>query len=60
MEMQMANVQRSRLALEAWREHLITAHEALEISGLETERELRAIVEGEMQEASDERTETPD
>ncbi len=50
----MANVQRSRLAVEAWREHLITAHEALEISGLETERELQAIAERAMQVSSDE------
>ena len=39
----MANAQRARLALRAWREHLITTPEAMEISGFESESEMLAF-----------------
>lgn len=39
----MVNVQRTRVAFQAWRDHLITAREAMEISGADSERDLVAI-----------------
>ena len=54
----MANAERSRLAVEAWREHLITAPEALEISGLASERELQALADRGLEETSAEQPAT--
>jgi hypothetical protein len=51
--MQMANVQRVRVAFQAWREHLITGPEAMEISGVESERDLVAIGQMLEQKTSD-------
>ncbi len=39
----MANLHRGRMALQAWRDHLITAPEAMEISGVERESDLLAF-----------------
>lgn len=54
----MANAQRSRLAVEAWREHLITAPEALEMAGLQSEEELQALSASVLQDSSGEGEET--
>ncbi len=50
----MANAQRARMAFQAWRDHLITAPEAMEISGVESEGDLLAVGARHDEEASDE------
>jgi hypothetical protein len=49
----MANSQRTRLAIQAWRDHLITAPEAMEISGVESESEMLACAARRNRESSD-------
>ncbi len=56
----MANAQRARLALQAWREHLITGPEALEISGFESENEMLAFAAPRTGESTDEGTDIQD
>lgn len=54
----MANAQRTRLAIEAWRDHLITAPEAMEISGVESESEMLAYAARRKRESDDEGRDT--